>query len=87
MDMKKNHYFYIIIGYIGTLLILIAGIRYILITDDVIGNGLIFFGLIFILNSLNFMESKFLTVKEKRIVNWSFFSLMAIILIIGFTFV
>ncbi|MFF2754455.1 hypothetical protein ACFVR1_12010 [Psychrobacillus sp. NPDC058041] len=87
MDMKKNHYIYIIIGYIGTLLILIAGIRYILITDDVIGNGLIFFGLIFILNSLNFMESKFLTVKERRIVNWSFFSLMAIILIIGFTFV
>lgn len=85
--MKNNHYFYIIIGYIGTLLILIAGLRHILITDDVIGNGLIFFGLIFILNSLNFMESKFLTVKERRIVYWSFFSLMAIILIIGFTFV
>lgn len=87
MDMKKNHYFYIIIGYIGTLLILIAGIRHILITDDVIGNGLIFFGLIFILNSFNFIESKFLTVKERRIVNWSFFSLMAIILMIGFTFI
>ncbi|SDO07856.1 hypothetical protein SAMN05518871_1103 [Psychrobacillus sp. OK028] len=87
MDIKKNHYFNIIIGYIGTLLILIAGIRHILITDDVIGNGLIFFGLIFFQNSLYYMESKFLSEKERRIVNWSFFSLMTIILIIGFTFV
>jgi hypothetical protein len=86
MVRKKNHYFYIVIGYIGALLILIAGLRYILITDDVIGRGLIMFGLIFILNSLSFMESKFLTVKERRIAIWSFFSVMAIILIIGFTF-
>ena len=87
MDWKKNHYFYIVIGYIGTLLILIAGLRYILIIDDVIGRGLITFGLIFILSSLRFMESKFLTVKERRIASWSFFSVMAIIFIIGFTFV
>ncbi|MFJ7824838.1 hypothetical protein [Psychrobacillus sp. NPDC096623] len=87
MDRKKNHYFYIVIGYIGTFLIMIAGIRYILIIDDVIGRGLITFGLIFILSSFRFMESKFLTVKESRIVNWSFFSVTAIIFAIGFTYV
>lgn len=87
MDKKKNYYFYIVIGYIGTLLILIAGLRYILIIEDIIGRGLIMFGLIFILSSLRFMESKFLTVKERRIVNWSFFSVTAIVCIIGFTFV
>lgn len=83
MDSIKNHYFYIVIGYIGTLLIFIAGLRYILIIDDVTGRGLIMFGLVFILSSLRFMESKFLTVKERRIVNWSFFSVAAIIAIIG----
>ena len=89
MDIKKNHYFYIVSGYIGTLLIFLAGLRYILIIDDddVIGRGLIMFGLIFILSSLRFMESKFLTVKERRIVNGSFFSVVAIITIIGFTLV
>ena len=66
---------------------MIACIRYILIIDDVAGRGLTMFGLIFILSSLRFMESKFLTVKEKRIVNWSFFSVTAIIFIISFTFV
>lgn len=71
MDRKKNHYFYIVIGYIGTLFILIAGIRYILIIDDVVGRGL---------------TSKFLTVKERRIINWSLYSVVAIILIIGFIF-
>ncbi|MEK5215834.1 MULTISPECIES: hypothetical protein [Psychrobacillus] len=83
MDSIKNHYFYIVIGYIGTLLIFLAGLRYILIIDDVTGRGLIMFGLVFILSSLRFMESKFLTVKERRIVNWSFFSVAAIIAIIG----
>ena len=83
MDSIKNHYFYIVIGYIGTLLIFIAGLRYILIIDDVTGRGLIMFGLVFILSSLRFIESKFLTVKERRIVNWSFFSVAAIIAIIG----
>jgi hypothetical protein len=87
VDRNKNHYFYIVIGHIGTLLIMIACIRYILIIDDVAGRGLTMFGLIFILSSLRFMESKFLTVKEKRIVNWSFFSVTAIIFIISFTFV
>jgi len=90
VDIKKNHYFYIVSGYIGTLLIFLAGLRYILIIDDdddVIGRGLIMFGLIFILSSLRFMESKFLTVKERRIVNWSFFSMAAIITIVGFTLV
>ncbi|RXI96597.1 hypothetical protein DS745_23130 [Anaerobacillus alkaliphilus] len=85
MDSKKNHYFYIVIGYIGVLLILIAGLRYILIMSDVIGRGLITFGLIFILSTLRFMEYKFLTVIERRIVNWSFYSVTAIIFIIGFT--
>jgi len=83
VDSIKNHYFYIVIGYIGTLLIFIAGLRYILIIDDVTGRGLIMFGLVFILSSLRFIESKFLTVKERRIVNWSFFSVAAIIAIIG----
>lgn len=83
MDSIKNHYFYIVIGYIGTLLIFLAGLRYILIIDDVTGRGLIMFGLVFILSSLRFMESKFLLVKERRIVNWSFFSVAAIIAIIG----
>ena len=87
MDRKKNPYFYIVSGYIGTLLIFIAGLRYILIIDDVIGRGLIMFGIIFILSSLRFMESKLLTVKERRIVNWSFYSVVAVISIIGFTFV
>ncbi|SES44146.1 hypothetical protein SAMN05518872_11343 [Psychrobacillus sp. OK032] len=87
MDREKNHYLYIFIGYIGTFLIMIAGVRYILIIDDVIGRGLIMFGLIFILSSLRFMETKLLTVKERRIVNWSFFSVTAIIFLIGFTFV
>ncbi|MEH7108141.1 hypothetical protein [Bacillus sp. JJ1764] len=87
VDRKKNQYFYIVMGYIGTLLILIAVLRYILIIDDVIGRGLMTFGLIFILSSLRFMETKFLTVKERRIVNWSFFSVAVIIFIIGFIFV
>jgi len=87
VDRKKNPYFYIVSGYIGTLLIFIAGLRYILIIDDVIGRGLIMFGIIFILSSLRFMESKLLTVKERRIVNWSFYSVVAVISIIGFTFV
>ncbi|WP_142922553.1 hypothetical protein [Neobacillus notoginsengisoli] len=87
MDRKKNHYFYIVIGQIGFLLIVIAVLRYILIIDDDIGRGLTMFGLIFIQSSLNFMVSKFLTGKERRIFNWSFFSVMAIIFIVGFTFV
>ncbi|QUG41242.1 hypothetical protein KD050_18485 [Psychrobacillus sp. INOP01] len=87
MDRIKNHYFYIVIGYLGILLISIAGLRYILIIDDVIGCGLIMFGLIFIVSNLRFTESKLLTVKERRIVNWSFFCVTAIICIIGFTFV
>lgn len=86
MDGKKNHYFYIIIGYIGALLILIAGIRYILIIDDIIGRALITFGIILILSSLRFMESKFLTVKEKRIVNWAFASMVVVILLISLNF-
>jgi hypothetical protein len=87
VDGEKNHYFYIVIGYLGAFLILIAGLRYILIIDDVTGRGLITFGLIFILSSLRFMVSKFLTVKERRIVNWSFYGVTVIIFIIGFTFV
>ncbi|WP_144512138.1 hypothetical protein [Bacillus sp. FJAT-22090] len=86
MDREKNHYFYIVIGRMGTLLITIVCLRYILIIDDVAGRSLITFGIIFIFGSLRFMESKFLTVKERRIVDWSFFSVMAIIFIIGFTF-
>ncbi|WP_391117392.1 hypothetical protein [Psychrobacillus sp. L3] len=87
MDREKNLYLYIAIGHIGTLLIIIACVRYILIIDDITGRGLTMFGLIFIINSLRFMESKLLTVKERRIVDWSFFSVTVIIFIIGFTFV
>jgi hypothetical protein len=86
VDEEKNHYFYIVIGYIGTLLILIASIRYILIINDIAGRALTSFGLIFILSCLRFMESQFLKVKERRILNWSLFSVVAIILIIGLNF-
>lgn len=86
MEGKKNHYFYIIIGYIGALLIFLAGIRYIFIIDDIIGRSLITFGIILILSSLRFMESKFLTVKEKRIVNWAFVCMVVVILLISLNF-
>ncbi|GGH88814.1 hypothetical protein JOD43_004389 [Pullulanibacillus pueri] len=86
-EKKKQHYYYIITGRIGVLLIFVSGIRYIIISDDVIGRGLMTFGLLFVLSYFKFMDSKLLTYKEKRIVDWIFYILLLVIFIVSLLFV
>jgi hypothetical protein len=82
---RKKVYFNIFIGYIGIFLILIAGLRYIILLNDSLGETLIWLGLICIGNYFRFVESKLISTKKgKRIINWSFNIALIILLIIGF---
>ena len=81
---KKRQYFYMGIGYIGFLLIFVAGLRYILLLNDGIAQGLLVLAVICLGRYFNYVESKLLsTTKEKRIFKLLFLGMVIIIGIIG----
>jgi hypothetical protein len=81
---KKKLYFNMVFGYLGILLLSIAGLRYILITEDDVGLYLITFSVICLQIYFRYVESKLLTtIKEKFIFNSIFIFGIIIIFIIG----
>ena len=55
-------------GYLGVLLMFIACIRYILITDDTIGTSIMTFSVIFLGVYFQYVESKLLSTKKEKLV-------------------
>jgi hypothetical protein len=85
---KKKPYFNIAMGYVGQLIMLIAGVRYFLISDDANGLYLIILGSGFIFSYFRAAESKWgLTRKEKNIINGSLIICLIIIAIVTYCFI
>lgn len=64
----KKKYFYLIIGYLGLLLTVLAIVRYITIIQDTLGQALAVMGSILLISFLRFAENKIgVTTKEKAI--------------------
>jgi hypothetical protein len=77
---KKKQYFYMTIGYSGLLLIVIAGLRYIMIFHDSIGQALTFFGYLCLVSYFRYLDNKRLaTLKEKLIFRGTFIVALIII--------
>lgn len=81
---KKKLYLNMVFGYLGILLLFIAGVRYILITEDVVGRSLMTFSVMCLGIFFRYIESQLLsTRKEKLIFNSIFYIGIIIVLVIG----
>ncbi len=65
---KKRLYLSMVFGYLGILLLLIAGLRYILIIDDVAGRSLMTFSVICLGIYFRYVESKMLSSTKEKLV-------------------
>ncbi|SEQ36222.1 hypothetical protein SAMN05216232_2168 [Virgibacillus subterraneus] len=81
---KKKQYFYMNIGYIGGLFILISQLRYLLVSEDSLGQFLALIGILCLGSFIRYVESKlFPKTKEKRIIKAIYLCMLIIIAIIG----
>ncbi|RWZ58564.1 hypothetical protein EQV77_06250 [Halobacillus fulvus] len=78
----KQHHFYLTIGYIAMLLLLVTAFRFLYI-DDRWGFILAIFGLYSMRSCINYMESKLLPdTKEKRTIK-KFFLILYVVVSLG----
>lgn len=83
-DEKKKLYLNMLFGYLGLLLLLLAGLRYILITEDATGRALMTFSVMCLGIYFRYVESKLLTNrKEKFVFKSASISVVIILLVIG----
>lgn len=78
-DSKKN-YFHLVIGYSGLLLIGLAVLRFISVTQDTVGYTLTMFGYICLVTYFKFADNKIgVTTKEKVIFRISFIVILGLL--------
>ncbi|WP_181349281.1 hypothetical protein [Thalassobacillus sp. CUG 92003] len=80
---KKQMYFYLTMGYIGILFLVLTGLRLIML-DDIMGNTLAVLSLLFIGSYRRYMERKLIPdTKGRRIIKRIFVGLLIIIFLGG----
>ncbi|MBC5638748.1 hypothetical protein H8S33_18420 [Ornithinibacillus sp. BX22] len=79
----KKKYVYLIIGYLGLLLTVLAIVRYITIIQDTLGQALAVMGSILLISFLRFAENKIgVTTREKAIFSIAFVTILIVVLFI-----
>jgi hypothetical protein len=77
---KKKLYLNMVFGYLGILLMFIAGLRYILIIEDATGRSLMTFSVICLGIYFRYVESQLLTTRKEKL-SFKSISIIGIIII------
>ncbi|WP_100333595.1 hypothetical protein [Bacillus alkalisoli] len=81
---KKKLYLNLLIGYLGILLIFIAGVRYILITEDIVGRSLMLLSVICLGTCFRYVESQLLSTRKEKLIIQSIYIIgILIVFVIG----
>lgn len=80
---KKEHFFINVIGFLGFALVMVAGVRFLMISDF-IGLFITIASLLCLANYMNrFNDNDTLTNKEKRILRWLYIIMIVLVLFFG----
>ncbi|WP_117149122.1 hypothetical protein [Paraliobacillus zengyii] len=82
---EKKLYFYLTIGYTGGIFLLVSQLRYLLVSEDSLGQFLALIGILCFGSYFSYVESKLLTkTKKLRNIKGIYLGIIIIIVIIDF---